>query len=70
MGKVKAWLMDMEEDAMWMSRDSWAGRHGSHNLDVFDKARDKYEGHIVEPDGPITCRPFSGSLKKEEDDES
>ena len=52
MGKVKAWLMDMEEDAMWMSRDSWAARHGSHNLDVFDKARDKYEGHIVEPDGP------------------
>tara|TARA_A100001515_G_scaffold110564_1_gene91558 strand:- start:353 stop:538 length:186 start_codon:yes stop_codon:yes gene_type:complete len=48
MGKVKAWLMDMEEDAMWMSRDSWAARHGSHNLDVFDKARDKYEGHIVE----------------------
>ncbi len=48
MGKVKAWLMDMEEDAMGMSRDSWAARHGSHNLDVFDKARDKYEGHIVE----------------------
>ena len=51
MGKVKAWLMDMEEDAMWMSRDSWAARHGAHNLTVYDEARDKYDGHITEPDG-------------------
>ena len=70
MGKVKAWLMDMEEDAMWMSRDSWAARHGSHNLDVFDKARDKYEGHIVEPTTDwIAMRLIEQVLNANEEDE-
>ncbi len=52
MGKVKSWLMGMEEDAMWMSRDSWAAEHGAMNLQVYDTARDRYEGQVVEPDGP------------------
>ena len=61
MGKVKDWVIGMQEDATWMSRDSWAGKHGSYNLDVFDRTqREMDEGNIVEPDGPIVCRPFSG----------
>tara|TARA_A100001011_G_scaffold75220_1_gene77298 strand:+ start:7371 stop:7580 length:210 start_codon:yes stop_codon:yes gene_type:complete len=36
MGKVKSWLMGMEEDAMWMSRDSWAAEHGAMHLQVYD----------------------------------
>jgi len=36
MGKVKSWLMGMEEDATWMSRDSWAAEHGAMNLQVYD----------------------------------
>jgi len=46
MGKVKGWLMDMQEDAMWMSRDSWAARHGAHNLDVYDEAVEHWSDHV------------------------
>ena len=41
MGKVKSWLMSMEEDATWMSRDGWAGKHGSSNLRIYDEVQDQ-----------------------------
>ncbi len=46
MGRVKDWIIGMEEDAMSMSRESWAEKHGAHNLSVFDEAREKYEDHV------------------------
>lgn len=48
MGKVKGWLMTMEEDAMWMSRDSWIARHGSTHVSVFDDVQAELEGRQVQ----------------------
>lgn len=35
-GKVKAMLMDMEDDASDMSREEFISKYGSHNADVWD----------------------------------
>ena len=39
MGKVKAWLMDMEEDAMDMSREAWVEKHGMSCVKVWEDVR-------------------------------
>ena len=36
MGKVKQWLMEMEEDAVDMTRDEFIDRHGEYQVDVWD----------------------------------
>jgi hypothetical protein len=35
MGKVKAWLMQMEEDAEHMPKESWTFVYGEANLDIW-----------------------------------
>ena len=45
MGRVKDWVICMEEDAAWMSRDSWAAKHGAANLTVYDEAQDAMAGN-------------------------
>ena len=45
MGRVKDWVIGMEEDASWMSRDSWAAKHGASNLTVYDEAQDGMAGN-------------------------
>ena len=43
MGKVSDWLIGMEEDAAWMSRDIRGCRkHGASNLRVYDEV---HRGH-------------------------
>jgi|TARA_B100001094_G_scaffold92971_2_gene88846 hypothetical protein len=42
MGKVKAWIMDMEEDAIDMTREAWCERHGESLIEVYNEARRKY----------------------------
>jgi hypothetical protein len=46
MGKVKAWLMDMEEDAMSMTREEWCDRHGESLIEVYNEARQKFAEHV------------------------
>ena len=36
MGKVKDWLMYMEEDASWMSINEWLDKHGRSNEEVYE----------------------------------
>ena len=36
-GKVKAWLMEMEEDAVDMTRDEFMDKHGEYQVDVWDR---------------------------------
>ena len=36
MGGVKDWLMDMEEDASWMSINEWLDKHGRANQEVYE----------------------------------
>ena len=35
-GKVKAWLMEMEEEAAEMTRDEFIDKHGEYQLDAWD----------------------------------
>ena len=50
MGRVKDWVIGMQEDASWMSRDSWAAKHGAQNLDVYDRTQREMNG-VEQPDG-------------------
>ena len=43
MGKVKAWLMDMEEDATVLSRSEWLDRHGSNHESIFNRIQKERE---------------------------
>ena len=43
MGKVKAWLMDMEEDATDLSRSEWLDRHGSNHESIFNRIQKEKE---------------------------
>ena len=43
MGKVKAWLMDMEEDATVLSRSEWLGKHGSSHESIFNRIQKERE---------------------------
>ena len=36
-GKVKALLMEMEEDAAEMTRDEFMDRHGEYQMDIWDR---------------------------------
>ncbi len=42
MGKVKAWVMDMEEDAIDMNAEEWTDKHGESLIEVYHEARRKY----------------------------
>ena len=37
MGKVKAWLMEMEDDALEMTRDEFIAEHGEYQADIWDR---------------------------------
>ena len=40
MGKVKAWLMEMEEDAAEMTRDEFIAKHGEYQMDIWDRVNE------------------------------
>ena len=46
MGKVKNWLMGMEEDASYMSLDEWTDKHGEWNKMVYESINGEEEGRI------------------------
>jgi hypothetical protein len=46
MGKVKNWLMGMEEDASYMSLDEWTDKHGEWNKMVYESVNGEEEGRI------------------------
>ena len=53
MGKVKAWVMDMEEDAIDMTVEEWCEKHGESLIDIYHEARRKFSGVADgDPDGP------------------
>jgi len=39
MGKVKAWLMGMEEDAEVLTAQEFVEKHGSRHIDVWSKVQ-------------------------------
>ena len=53
MGKVKAWVMDMEEDAIAKTVEEWCEKHGESLIDIYHEARRKFSGEADgDPDGP------------------
>ena len=40
MSKTGQWVLGMQEDATWMSRDSWAAKHGAINLRLYDEVQE------------------------------
>jgi hypothetical protein len=50
MGKVKAWLMTMEEDAADMSKLQFCATHGAVHMDIWDRVNDpNYDDGEREP---------------------
>tara|TARA_R110001606_G_scaffold382859_1_gene544844 strand:+ start:125 stop:316 length:192 start_codon:yes stop_codon:yes gene_type:complete len=50
MGKVKAWLMTMEEDAADMSKLQFCATHGATHMDIWDRVNDpNYDDGMREP---------------------
>lgn len=50
MGKVKQWLMNMEEDAAEMSKLIFCLKHGAVHQDIWDRVNDpNYDDGIREP---------------------
>tara|TARA_R110000803_G_scaffold22324_1_gene55724 strand:+ start:39 stop:230 length:192 start_codon:yes stop_codon:yes gene_type:complete len=39
MGKVKGWMMEMEEDALHMDKGSWIEIHGEYYLPIWEEAQ-------------------------------
>lgn len=39
MGRVKDWLMEMEEDAQYLGREDWIEKHGETQLDVYNEVQ-------------------------------
>jgi hypothetical protein len=39
MGKVKSWMMEMEEDALHMDKGSWIEIHGEYYLPIWEEAQ-------------------------------
>ena len=49
MGKIKAWHMDMEEDATILPRSEWVKKHGTDLEYIFDKI----QGELGEIQGEL-----------------
>jgi hypothetical protein len=41
MGRVKDWLIEMEEDALCMTRQEWCAKYGEHLSPVFDEVQER-----------------------------
>jgi len=51
MGKVKQWLMNMEEDAAEMSKLIFCLKHGAVHQDIWDRVNDpNYDDGMREPE--------------------
>ena len=37
MGRVKSWVMDMEDDVWELDRETWIEKHGISNVDIYDR---------------------------------
>ena len=52
MSKTGSWVLGMQEDASWMSRDVFIRVHGLANVDVFDRYHLDNEDWYYESETP------------------
>ena len=52
MGRVKDWLIEMQEDAAEMSREEWMTKHGETVVEVYEDVQRNIQGDLfdVPPD--------------------
>ena len=53
MGKVKDWLIEMEEDASYMTRQEFMDKHGETVVEYYDELQLKWQYDYAEP-GSLT----------------
>lgn len=61
MGRVNDWVLDMEEDAGWMSRPVFVNVHGIRNVDIWDRVNGNEDDYYPEPDFEAMEEGFYGS---------
>lgn len=49
MSKVGSWILGMQEDATWMSREQFIKVHGASNIDIWERIQLGEDEHW-EPD--------------------
>jgi len=59
MSKVGQWVMEMEEDAAWMSRSVFERAHGVANVDVWERVQRQMAGQD-EPDYEAMMEGYYG----------
>ena len=52
MGKVKDWVIEMEDDASYMTRKEFMDKHGETVAEMYDKLKRQLEGTHDEPSEP------------------
>jgi len=52
MGKVSDWLIEMEEDASYMTRQEFMDKHGETVAEVYDELQLKWQYDHAEPSEP------------------
>ena len=52
MGKVSDWMIEMEEDASYMTRQEFMDKHGETVAEVYDELQLKWQQDHAEPQEP------------------
>ena len=52
MGKVSDWLIEMEEDASYMTRQEFIDKHSEAVIDLYDELQLKWQFDYAEPGEP------------------
>ncbi len=46
MSRVNDWLIEMEEDAGYLTEQQWIAKHGFQRKEIWDKARKEIDGQL------------------------
>ena len=66
MGKMKAWLMDMEEDAIRMSANEFRVQHGEEHIYIWETANGpKFQSTPTEHDRKTLLEQIKKMFKRE-----
>ena len=52
MGKVSDWLIEMEEDAAYMTRQEFVNKHSEAVIELYDELQLKWQYDYAEPGEP------------------
>lgn len=65
MGRIKNWLMDMEEDAQQMSLEKFIRRHGKQNANIWSQVNEPSEkNYSAFPNTPEDLQKSNLTIEK------